>query len=58
MNCHWNNIIIQIILLWYEYEWMISDSGDDEDTLEKEGGDTHNAGWLKSASLFLYLNNN
>ena len=28
---------------------MLSDSGDDEDTLEKEGGDTHNAGWLKSA---------
>ena len=33
--------------------WMLSDSGDDEDTLEKEGGDTHNAGWLKSALLVI-----
>lgn len=34
---------------------MLSDAGDDEDTHEKEGGDTHNAGSLKSALLYLKL---
>ena len=34
---------------------MLPDAGDDEDTHEKEGGDTHNAGSLKSALFELII---